>query len=596
MKKLIPLFAAALVLAPMFFMHSCANTTEAPTGGLKDTIPPYITDISPLPGTAGVPVSGARFVFTFNEYVTIKTPANILLSPPQQKPLKSRLQGKKLVVTTEEDLIPGITYTISFVDAIADANEGNVFPGYTYAFSTGSKVDSMIITGTVRDCNTLLPKKGATVMLYKDHSDSAVFLHRPYATARTDDWGYFRLPYIADTLYRLYAMKDEMNNNLYDPESDLIAFIDTLVRPKMKVDNEMPEMLNYEMKDTISCEERISEYDLNLFREKPTKQFIKNDVRLSDRAAYITFMAPNAWIDTMYIKGFKSNQLITEFNILQDSLLIWVNSRKAMPDTLHLYVNYRKTDSLGLFKPELEHIKLVQQSKKPSSARNNYQSRKNLKHTDTICVFKLDAKPENVEQDGIVMQFDYPIIKESFDSIIFQSINPRQRVAEEKFIVEQDTLNMRRFIIRPSIKLQTGFEYRLKVPHRAFQDINGFYSDSTNVKFSIPNSPNLSTLTVEMMNVDRKVIVDLMDEKNAILRTYVTSKDGPLVFPYLKKAKYIVRITEDSNKNSIVDVGSLLEHRQPERVIMYQVNGKKYIDIPESAEISQTIDLKALFK
>ena len=68
MRRFLPLIAAILllVLPTMLVTHSCANTTEAPSGGDKDTIPPYITDISPLPGAVGVPLEGITFVFTFN--------------------------------------------------------------------------------------------------------------------------------------------------------------------------------------------------------------------------------------------------------------------------------------------------------------------------------------------------------------------------------------------------------------------------------------------------------------------------------------------------------------------------------------------------
>ena len=88
------------------------------------------------------------------------------------------------MVTFEEPLDSNTTYTINMTDAIADVNENNMFPGYTYVFSTGSQIDSMMITGTVMDCNTLNPVKGATVMLYKDHSDSAVFKSRPFAACK----------------------------------------------------------------------------------------------------------------------------------------------------------------------------------------------------------------------------------------------------------------------------------------------------------------------------------------------------------------------------------------------------------------------------
>ena len=70
--RYIPLAAAALVLFPLFFTGSCANTTQAPSGGKKDTIPPLITDIRPLPGAVSFPQSGGKIVFDFNEFVTVK--------------------------------------------------------------------------------------------------------------------------------------------------------------------------------------------------------------------------------------------------------------------------------------------------------------------------------------------------------------------------------------------------------------------------------------------------------------------------------------------------------------------------------------------
>ena len=47
MKRFLPLIIAVCAcLLPLFF-PSCANTTQAPSGGKKDTIPPYIIDIKP---------------------------------------------------------------------------------------------------------------------------------------------------------------------------------------------------------------------------------------------------------------------------------------------------------------------------------------------------------------------------------------------------------------------------------------------------------------------------------------------------------------------------------------------------------------------
>ena len=592
--RFLPLAAVVLCcLAPLFF-PSCANTTEAPTGGKKDTIPPYIIDIKPLPGVIGVPLEGAVFTFTFNEYVTIKTPANIYLSPPQRRVPKSRIRGHNLVVSFEEPLLPNTTYTLTFTDAITDTNEGNMFPGYTYVFSTGEQIDSMMFTGTVLDCNTLAPVKGATVMLYKDPRDSALFERRPDASVKTDDWGFFALPFIQDTLYRMYAVRDADNDNLYNPETETVGFVDSLIRPVLVAHDTVPEMLKYDMLDTLMCLARRSEYEIKLFREKPTKQYIVNKVRTSERSAYITFMAPGAWIDSLWIRGVRDDQLISQFNVLQDSLELWINSRRAAPDTMRIYVNYRKTDSLGRLVPTQEIVRLPLPNDKRTYSKSQ---RRNLRHEDTVCVYTFRAAPETVEQNGFELEFKNPIITEHFDSVVFLAVNTRQRESREEFTVEQDSLNLRRYILRPKNKLQPGYQYSMKLPYRAFRDINGFWSDSTVVKVSLPNDETLSLMELELSGVDRKIIVDLLSEKrDKVLRSYVVDTDCTLSFPYLKAGRYSVRITEDGNRNSIVDTGSILEHRQPEKVVFVDLGGGQYIDIPASSELTQPVDVSILFK
>ena len=592
LKKLIPVFVSAAVFLPMIFVHSCANTTQAPTGGLKDTIPPLIIGINPLPGTVNVPVD-TRIVFRFDEYVTIKNPKNIYLSPPQEKAPKVRIRDKFLIVQFEEPLDSNTTYTLNLTDALADNNEGNMFPGYTYVFSTGPGIDSLLVTGVVQDCNTLRPVKGATVLLYKDLADSAVFLHRPDASVKTDDWGYFCLPYLADTLYRLYAIKDEAGNNIYDPDTDLVGFVDSLIRPVVRVVDTLPEMLKYDMTDTLMCEARRVDFKMRLFREKPSKQYLKNKERTGDRSAYITFMAPYVWIDSLWVRGYKANEVITQFNVLQDSLEIWVNNRKPAPDTLHIFVNYRKTDSLGVLVPSLEHVKLTMPEGRSVLQK---MQRKNIKKEDTTCVFKLEVKPETVEQKGFELEFTQPIVFENFDSLVFRYRNPKQKEFTGEYTVEKDTANLRRFTIRPKEKLLPGYEYTLKIPHHAFRDIGGFYSDSTETKVSLPTDEKLSVLKANLTGVNRKIIVDLLDEKRSnVLRSYVLEKDGVLEFPYLKEGKYSLRITDDGNRNSIVDTGSILEHRQPEAVLYFNFGEQEYIEIPAGAELEQEINVKELF-
>lgn len=605
--NLLPALPIALVLAGTMFSHSCANTTTPPTGGPKDTIPPVIRKIIPADGTVLVPAHKTKLEFGFNEYVVVKDAQSIYLSPPQEKAPKYKIKGKSVIVYFEKDLDSNTTYTLDLTNAIADNNEGNMFPGYTLTFSTGERIDSMMMTGTVMDCNTLMPVKGATVMLYAYQGDSTVindtlkvptdslpYLRRPDAAVKTDDWGYFCLRNIRDTLYRLYAVMDENRNNKYDPDNDKIAFIDTVIRPVIRVNDSLPELQKYLMTDTLACLARKSEHELHLFKETPSKQMIVNKERLGERTAYITFMAPYAQVDSLWFKGIPSKKVITQFNIKKDSLEIWINDPKPQPDTLFLNVSYLKTDSLWKLSPTVEEIKLS----KPRKTLAAKSSKRDLKHEDTIAVYTTTAQGETVEQYGIEIEFKYPIVKDAFDSLEFRYLNPRQQESKGKYTVTRDSLNLRKYVVRPEVKFMQGYEYFLKIPHRKFQDINGFWNDSTEVKVSLPNDDKLSTVNLNLSGVKNFYIVDLLNEKrDKVLRSYRIDKDCTLPFPYLKAGKYSIRIIEDINGNGIVDTGNLLSHKQPEKVRFYKLkDGTFLIDIPEMTELDQDINIEELFR
>ena len=591
----LPLAAAVLGTGILVFSPSCANTTTPPSGGPKDTIPPVLVKYSPQPGDTMIPVHKTQVSLTFDEFVVVKDIQSLFLSPPLEKSPKYKMRGKSVIVYFESDLDSNKTYVLDVTNAIADNNEGNMYPGYAMVFSTGTHLDSMMMTGVVQDCNTLMPVKGATVMLYKDHSDSAIFKHRPDAAIKTDDWGFFCLRNIQDTVYRMYAIMDMNNNNIYEADNEQVAFIDTLVRPVQKVNDSIPELVKYLMTDTLACLARKTEYELNLFTEVPSKQMIVNKERLGERTAYITFMAPYAQIDSIWMTGIPSDKLITQFNLERDSLEIWVNDPGTLPDTLFLNVDYLKTDTLGQLVPTVEEVKLAKPRKVAGVAKS---STTDIKKEDTTTVFTINAKPEMVEQYGFEIEFKYPLVVSAFDSLEFRYINPRQQEFTDTYTVVQDTLNLRKYVVRPTSKLLPGYEYFLKVPHRKFKDINGFFNDSSEVKVTLPNDDKLSTMNLVLSNVKNKYIVDLLNEKrDQVIRSFTVDTAQTLLFPYLKAGKYSIRLTEDINRNGLVDTGNLLEHKQPEKVKFYKLeDGNTLIDIPEMTELEQNIDVEELFK
>ena len=168
---------------------------------------------------------------------------------------------------------------------------------------------------------------------------------------------------------------------------------------------------------------------------------------------------------------------------------------------------------------------------------------------------------------------------------------------KEKFKIERDPLNLRRYIITPQVKFQQGYDYVFKVPHRIFRDIDGHWNDSTEVKVALPKDDDLSTFTLNVTGVKEKYIIHFLDEnKNNILREYIIDTDKKLVFPYLKQGKYCIRIIEDVNRNGIVDTGNLLQHRQPEKVKFLKTKDQDTFEIPERSEIEQNLDMREFMK
>lgn len=598
MKRENALQILTFVLLGIYCLHSgsCANTQGAPTGGPKDTIPPKVVAIFPDSNALNVPRKKTKITVTFNEYIQLKDASkNIVLSPPQKKRPEAKVKGKSIVVTFPEDLDSNKTYSLNFGSAIADNNEGNILENFVYSFSTGNELDSMLISGTVVDYSTLLPVPDITLALYRNPTDSAVFNTLPDAVAKTDKWGYFCVRNLKPVPYAVFAFKDENGNNKYDPGGELIGFMDSLYTPRVVMEKGLPQLQAYDMKDTAACLLRPCEMDLYLFREKPTTQYVKNYGRPTARGAFLSFNAPDVIIDSFSIRGIRHDKIIKQFNQTFDSLAFWVNEGGKMPDTLFLGIKYHKTDSAGVLVPTVENFKLVAPKEKKET-RKRGEARKDEQRKDLL-KFELKASPDKVEQDGYVFEFPEPLVVSNFDSIRFTTSTPKKIVSLQEFTVRQDSADIKRYILRPAEPFKIGNDYEMIIPRAIFRDINGFTNDSTYNKLSLPTDDKLSSLTLEMKNVDTRYIVELINEKrDKVFRTYIINDDTSLRFPYLQKGIYSVRITEDKNNNGLLDPGNVLLRKQPEKVLLYRLgNGKDVIDIKERVDIEQTVDVKALF-
>ena len=204
---------------------------------------------------------------------------------------------------------------------------------------------------------------------------------------------------------------------------------------------------------------------------------------------------------------------------------------------------------------------------------------------------------KKVEQEGIQFQFNEPLAVAGFDSITFTMSTPKQIKSNVEFSIVQDSLDMKKYTLLPSVQFVKGNDYLLKIPEGTFRDINGFYNDSTDVKITLPNNDNASSITVSLVNVDARYIVELInDTRSTVYRRYIINDDSELLFPYLDKGKYSIRITEDKNSNGLFDTGEYLTRKQAEKVMLYTLpGGTSVINLSERTDLVQDIDIAVMF-
>ena len=236
----IRIFGAIFLLA---LFAGCANIVP-PTGGKKDVDPPKLLEIEPKDSMLNTRVT--RIDMRFDEFIALGDPGKeINISPVMAVPLNTLVNGKKLTLKIPDSLLKeNTTYRISFGNAIKDLNENNVFKDYNYIFSTGGYFDSLKIIGQVFEAATGKPVEDAYVMLYDaDGTDSAVVKQKPVYVTKTLSGGRFLLPGLPQMAYRIYALKDNNENLVYDGEEEKIGFIDSVVFPVDSLQNFDPVIL-----------------------------------------------------------------------------------------------------------------------------------------------------------------------------------------------------------------------------------------------------------------------------------------------------------------------------------------------------------------
>jgi hypothetical protein len=208
-----------LIILTFLLINNCAHQLP-PGGGEVDMVPPEVVEVYPLDGTINYDEN--YFEIEFSEYVERRSLKDALfISPNIEGRLIYEWTGTSISVEFVEGLKKDVTYTITVGTDLVDRNNKNrMANSFTFSFSTGSTIDRRTISGRVYSDD----QEGVLIYTYKlDEGVDTLLNRKPDYVSQTGNDGSFKLYGLGESKYRLFAIKDEYRDLIYDLNLDLIG-------------------------------------------------------------------------------------------------------------------------------------------------------------------------------------------------------------------------------------------------------------------------------------------------------------------------------------------------------------------------------------
>lgn len=577
-------------------MYSCANIGN-PSGGPIDKTPPIFMRSNPTPNA--VNVKDRKIEIFFDEIVTLKDPSTkIIVSPAQTEMPRMSALGRKVTVELVDSLLPNTTYTIDFSNSIQDNNEGNAIDNFAFAFSTGSVIDSMRVSGYVLDSRTLEPMQSVVVGLQSNLADSAFHKEKLQRVALTNDRGQFTIRNVSPGSYHIFALKDLDRDYKFGNPTEDIAFLDSIIVPSIgsreaadTVYNDLNEI------DTIMRATRPAYFPndilLSMFNEDRKSQYLANNLRVDSTRISLTFAAASDTLPSLSIVG--RNDVPDQWYTLErsqtnDTLTYWIRPPHLVSaDTLMVATTYLRTDTASNLSWGTDTLKFTFQRQKAKKKKKNEET-DSLEQIQFMELHPLANGTQEVYAP-LLLQTGTPIERYSREAFHLQRKLQNDTTfypAEIKSIALRDsTLSRRDLMLK--VDWEPGAAYTLAVDSLAMTDIYGLQTKPLKVDFNVRKMEEYGNIVFNIPAVRDSAIVELLDgTEKIVLRAPVKSHRAELL--NLLPGKYYARLFIDRNGNGKYDTGNYDMHLQPEETVYYPgaINLKKNWDVEQTWDIYAT--------
>ena len=559
MKKRIGIFLFLTLL-----LAGCAKIVT-PVGGPKDTTPPKIVKESPANHTTMF--NSKSIKITFDEFVVLNNPnQTVIVSPPLKENPELSISGKSVIIKLPDSLRSNTTYSIALSETIKDFTEGNPLPIYTYVFSTGSHIDSFMLSGTMKDAVSLDMAKNVSVMLYEQDIDSLPLSVRPTYLTKTNGNGKFTFNNIKPGSYKIFALNDINNNLIYDLPTESIAFLADLVEawPTPATDTTEENKKSNRGRQTSDDEQEVR---LSLFTERDSNQVLSKYLNTTENLYAFPYKTDFKSFSARHLGG----QELSYFQLISNS-----------QDSVYWYLKEALTDTTWYeFTVDEHHLDTVKITPFKKNAKGAGSRRKtNEKSALSVSL----SNKENIYQP-LTLNFSYPVKPGQFDITIYKLLK-----SGNDTIVK--TVQIPDTFVR-SIPIDHKFEEKL--PYSVFirdsviWGYNGLTNDTVNVRFTTKTEKDYGNLLINYSITDPscQYIVFLQNNKGNTIQQHIISAKQSVTYAHLDPGSYKIKVIKDRNNNGRWDTGNYELKIQPEEIFFFDkpINIRGYWDIEEDFEL-----------
>lgn len=550
MRRISTLWIICIVVLSALAWVRCAHPVS-PTGGPKDTTPPVF--VKSVPEIYTVRFKEKKITIDFNEYIVLKNASKeIFTSPPMVVKPEYTVRGRSLVVEFQEELREDATYVIYFGNAITDLTEGNALKGFSYVFSTGDAVDSMMLAGKVMSAFDLKPAENVVVSVYAAGQDtmpldSMPLKVPPLSAIRTGADGTFTLSNLPDRDFLLFALEDLNNNFFFDLPDEKIGFLDSLVRPE-----HVPLAGDTALSDSsggvsaVTAAKPEKHYEILLFQQPDSTQRFLSAAFTAAGSIQLAYKLPPEGLSIRPL-NFNSDTAwyLEEHNLPGDTLTLWPLEKER--DTFRLLLE------LPSVMPDT--VKVVRKKADGGSSRRKTVGVKNLEFRSSFRAGVLEPEKD------LVLTFSEPVI--GFDLSLFNLASNGDTVP----VTAHFTDSIQRRLIVPYI-WEENRSYGLLIPDSVLTGLSGSMNSAISLNF---RTKPLSDYGILMMDYFKQedapqYILELLGEKDLLVRRDTLSESRQITYGHLKPGSYRIKAIHDRNQNGRWDSGNYRRGQLPERV------------------------------